>query len=567
MSDTQTLGGFDMVLGLSERMINEWFDLLFFTQAIPNHWTRLISNQPRTLPDYIAKGISASDEDFKSIIERWHHSRPQNSSSIISGFNPLHWWESRDNDLDFGFGWDVTLGTPKVFILDRDSDNLILQITFKSGTLYHRPDNQRPVQEYSLDNAVFAFQVATDKIEIVRTDLPTEARAAFVDMVDKSSFREQDFRIEALFLHLGSASASVVENSISDFPRSMTTVLRQGVQAYFNSLVNNKETPYIMGYGVTLKQEQSNKSALFHPTAVGMSASFGPDPATQNAERGSLSACNYLMMVNHQAPPSGNHAGRLPLALPELQVDQSDWGAGVFAISSDSFQKYVDKFDQVVRDAFTRISGVRITQGFRDDQMIAEQDIRTSANRHFTRFTVTRTALRNNRQPAGIRLRYRIAVRVTLSFYMAFIRTGQITISSFGDHLGHPLNEPSSHGFLDFEIRSGTEGRFRVEQNFTEPVFAYNNDPNQLEQNIFFQMTSLISSLVLNIGSGNIVSDMAEALEGSSLQMTNHLNELDLETKANQIILPLGQTYTYNNLQYHPNLGILTQDITYAPIN
>lgn len=570
MAENPTLAGFDMVLGLSETTINYQFWQLYRRNIIPDQWTRLIRIPSSTQQDYIASGLSHRDAEFRSQIDLWHNATFQiqfNSSWLNPG--PVLPVPVALPDLDFEFGWDVSVDAPKIFIRDQGNRNMSLQIFFQRGTLYHRSRANLPVESYSLNNVLYAFHVNTGKEQITKGQMLEDAQSEFERMIGDSHLTEEDFTIERLFLNLANTGTHSIDNELSDFPEELRQPLRDGVQAYFRSLASDNETPFLLGYGITTSAEADDEQPVFQPTSMAISASFSDRLDPSFPIPGQFSACNFLMMLNHRTLQAHENTGVLPFSLPELGVDTSASTDGVFAIEHDSFLEYMRQMDQFVQDEFNSMPGVRIRNRFRDGVMTAIHNETRRDDQIETLMTVTREPLTNTDGPMGLRIRYRLEVRITVSIYVWVARVGRITLSTSGTHLRDAIDQPGQPGFLDFNIRTGTEGRFQLDYNFTgSPVIAYDQATDNRPGDFF----SAISQLANPVGTivNNIVHELAldlgrrHTLQANAL--VNKLHDIDILNKSNSTILPLAQLYTFNNIRYHSDLGIITYDIAYAPV-
>lgn len=576
MTENQNLGGFDMVLGLSQSTINFQFYKLFQRKFIKNNWLVLVGNVLKPTPGEKPVIIDGSDPEFKSKLNEWISIQNQ----IAEAKNAGQWSEIgklidslKSKGLNFDYAWDSLLDSPTIEIISKDTQNLYFSLAFASGKLYFRPDDTSAVSSYDLAGCVYVFKVPIGSLKVTKDQMIMEADDEMESIIKESGLTEADFRIESLFLNFENANISTFDQSRSKLPEGATTPLQIAIENFFNLTIKGSDNPYILGYGVTQPDVKSDQ-ALFRPTSLDYSTSFSDKKVGTSPSPGKFSAFNFLMMLNDQNPPTGQNAGVLPSSLIELGVDTTTTTDGVFAMNFDAFDEYLQSMDAYVVSVFSALDGIEVEKGkFQDKDgkhvMIATNHRKKNGDDIYTTYTVTRGGIQS--VSGGLKIDYSIAIHIKVVVHILFVDY-KVNLSTSGTYKYAELDKKGKEGSLSFLISSGATGKFNLDPDFKEPIIAFDDNPSIFGNDVWETIATifrLIFMWPLEIVHG-IVQQIADDLGRDGVKIENKkieaLKNLDVLNQTNKVILPLGKTYTYKNLRYVQNESLIAYDISYAPV-
>lgn len=578
MTGNQTLANFDMVLGLSEATINYQFSQLQKRNIIHKNWAILAGNVLNPKKGDKAFFITNEDTKFRAKRDRWITLQKQieeeEDYELISTLKAEH--------INFDFGWDAIINAPKINIVDKDTQNLSLEISFKSGSLFYRPDKLSAVNQYDLSKCVYAFNVPIGKLSINKDQMIMEAKTEMENVIRESGLSDHDFTIESLFLNFENANITTFDKNKSTFPSELTLPLQVAIQNYFNLMLAGSNNTYILGYGVSRKNIAPSEKAMFQPTSLNFSTSYSTRQDKVNPVKGQFSSFNFLMMVNNRVPVYNQNTGVLPASLIELGKDTSSTTDGVFAIQSDRFNTYVESVDEYVASIFSSQKGVTLDKGgFYDTTdgrrvLLARHSGKRIDDTIDTLYALRRETVSNNKSPAGIKITYVFQVIITVEINAKIfdneIHLKKISLSTAGKYTKGDIKKKGALGSLTFIVKNGKEGRFDLDYKLTPPVIAYDKDPNIYKDGFWSVLLAIvtfiftwpvklvegiINQIALDLGSTNVTSENKKI---------EKLRNLDVLNQTNKVILPLGKIYTYKNLRYIDDKGIVGYDISYAPV-
>jgi hypothetical protein len=571
MKGKETLAGYDMVLALSENTINYQFQELHKRNIIHKKWG-LLSGKTKIGKEKHDFHITENNTDFKQRLKRWIDLQKQ----IAQAKNAGEWSEIgqlvntlENENSNFNFGWDANLAAPTISIIQNDPKNLILQISFKSGKLYHRTEEISAVKSFNLKGLVYAFTVPIGQLKVTKDQMIMDAGDQVETVIRDSGLTVQDFTIESLFLNFQDANISTFDKSKSTFPQEASLAFQVAIENYFNVVLHKEEHAYVLGYSIQRKKIKATEKAMFQPTSLGFSTSY----SNRNKKPGVFSAFNFLMMLNDTKPPTNTTAGILPQSLIELGKDTTSTTDGVFALQKDHFNIYAKSLDTYVQSIFENLDGVKLSHGFENNVMVLTKNDKHIDDKIDTTYTVTREYVQN-KENHGIAVRYRIDIKVEVHVIMKLFGEHEvkyISLSTSGQYTKDNVKDKGASGYLDFTITTGKTGRFDLSHNFTKPKVAYDSDPNFFSGDVFTIILKVISLVITWVFAivdavvNQIAVDLGGAGSVSSTKLIDQLNDLDVLNQTNKVILPLGKVYTFKNLRIEDTKDVVTYDITYAP--
>ncbi|MBC8757486.1 hypothetical protein H2O64_22640 [Kordia sp. YSTF-M3] len=571
MKGKETLAGYDMVLALSENTINYQFQELHKRNIIHKKWG-ILSGKTKVGDKNKDFHITDSNADFKKKLKRWidlqkqiTEARKNNKWSEIGRLVAL----VESENINFDFGWDANLVAPTISIIQKDPKNLILQISFKSGKLYHRAEETSAVESFNLKGLVYAFTVPIGQLKVTKDQMIMDAGDQVENVIRDSGLTAQDFTIESLFLNFQDANISTFDKNKSTFPQEASLAFQVAIENYFNIILHDDEHPYVLGYSIQRKKIKATEKAMFQPTSLGYSTSH----SNHNKKPGQFSSLNFLMMLNDTKPPTNTTAGILPASLIELGKDLTSTTDGVFGLQKNHFNIYVKSLDAYVQTTFENLKGVKLSHGFENNVMVLTKNDKHIDDKIDTTYTVTREYVQNDGNQ-GIAVRYRIDIKVEVHVIMKLFGEHEVkylSLSTSGEYTKDNVKDKGASGYLDFTITTKKTGRFDLDHNFTKPKVAYDSDPNFFSGDVFAIILKVISLVITWVFAivdavvNQIAVDLGGAGSVSSTKLIEQLNDIDVLNQTNKIILPLGKVYTFKNLRIEDKKDIVAYDITYAP--
>ncbi|WP_297337540.1 hypothetical protein [Algoriphagus sp.] len=575
MKITQNLGGFDMVLGLSQTTINYQFFKLHQRNLIRKKWLVGVGNVLN--PDQGEKPfhLEGSDDSIQGKIAQW----VSNQSQIAKAKSNKKWAEigeliekGKALGLNLDYAWDAIINAPTIEIIKNNSGLLYFNLIFSSGKLYYLPEETSEVKIFDLKGLIYSFTVPIGKIKITKDQMLLHADDHLNEIIRESGLQESDFRIESLFLNFQNANISNFDKSRSQFPAETTLPLQVAIESYFNRMLQSSDSPYVLGYGITRPEIKSEK-ALFQPTSLDFSTSFSQKKIATNQVDGQFSAFNFMMMLQGRSPEKDARVGILPNSLIELGKDTTATIDGVFAMDRERFDEYLHSLDSYLVELFSSQKDVTVDGGaFKlvngNWVMKARHHAKRIDDTIDTTYTLTRKQIQN--QNLGILVEYEFQVGIVIDINALIWTVKEISLSTAGTYTYKEVKEKGKVGKFSFLIKNGKEGKFDLQPNLESPKIAFNEDPNLLHGSfwdVFLEILSFIFLWPIKIAEG-IVNQIAVDLGSNSAVIQNKklesLRKLNVLNQSNQVILPLGKTYTYKNLRYFEKETLIAYDISYA---
>lgn len=564
----QTLTGYDMVLALSETTINKQFKKLHQENVIYKEWKLLAGNTLKRSAKRKPFFITGGDINFSSRLNIWMGL--QQDFVKTGDFNMLASLKQSNNNFDFG--WNTVMKAPIIHIEDRNTQEVILNLTFQSGHLYYLSDPTSEVSVYDLKGCIYSFRVPIGKLKIDKKAMLLQAQNEMNSVIRESGLKDNDFTIESLFLNFRNAKINQFDVAQSKFPKTLEVPLTAAMSNYFNVFLPDSDNPYVLGYGVSRTKVSSKEKAMFQPTSVAYSTSYSSRQSTSRPVPGQFSAFNFLMMANNAKPPTSQTTGVLAHSLIESGKAQQSPAHGVFAIEHTLFTKYLASLDKYVESIFSSQKGVNINGGFKSGTMTATQrDYHKKHDTIDTTYTLTREPIKNLAGAGGIEVRYKLQLKVRVGIHIG--KDWEIksaTLSTSGPYTKGDIKKKGSVGYLTFQLKSGKEGRFDLANQLTKPNIAFDENPNMFEGPVAKIIGSIVTLIfawpmaIVNGVIGQIIADLGVNTAVKNNPLIDSLNQLDLLNKTNKVILPLGKTYTYKNLRYLADKKIVVYDIAYA---
>lgn len=578
MKVNQNLGGFDMVLGLSQNTINYQFQQLHRRKVIKNKWTAMVGNVLNPPDKEKPFSFKGSEAEFKASLERWRSLQLEISTAKKSG----KWADIgklvdtlKAENLNFDYAWDAKIDAPTIEIIDKDTQRLFFNLTFISGSLFYRPDDTSEVKTIDLAGCVYAFTTPIGRLKINKNQMVMEADDEIDLILRESGLSEEDFRIESLFLNLENANISTFDKGRSKFPEDATLPLQIAIESYFNLMLTESENPYVLGYGVTrppIKSEQ----AMFQPTSLAYSTSFSSKTVSDHPVKAQFSAFNFMMMLHGNSPMKDQNTGVLPTSLIELGKDTSSTTDGVFALASDQFDDYLKSMDEYMVSIFNKQKDVEVDDNsFKNVDgkwtMIARHHGKHIDDKIETTYKLIRKPIANSE--LGITVEYEFHVLIEVHIIAKVIKEWEvkrIDLSTSGSYTYKEVKEKGRVGSFKFLIKNGKEGRFDLEYKLITPKIAFDSNPMMIGGSVGDIILAILSFIFLwpiKIVEG-IINQIAIDLGSNSVKFEDRrieeLRKINVLNQSNKVILPLGKTYAYKNLRYLQDKSLVAYDISYA---
>lgn len=298
---SNTLGQCDMVLAISETTINDQFEQLSEEEVIKPTWNI----------------IMIIDEETGEIEEvKLNQSITEFNQEIEAG--------------KFDYAFTVELNVPSISIIQESTQELELNLTFKSGTMYYTTSRGR--KQVDMAKWKYVFDVKIGKIEKRASEMrwvTTLSQLAFNKIVLGSGIPQDQFLMETVFLDFENTNFATYNKKKSKIDSSAirVAIFQNLLEIYFKKIAES-DNPYILGYSIKVIEEVK-ENALFAPTAVRYSTSYH--------EEAHRRAFNFLMMTGHKPFPTGQNVGILPHTL--ISGSDPEEMSGVFTINADLFMK------------------------------------------------------------------------------------------------------------------------------------------------------------------------------------------------------------------------------------
>ena len=332
MSNSGNLAKCDMVLAVSENSINKQFNKLWQEDTIKKDWKLLVREIKGQSPVIKIE----TDSDFDSALTGWQNAQKDLSSLFSEGKFQEFGEKTGDytkNGALYNYGWSGSIKAPSIIILEKSHQSVLFTIGFSSGTLYYASDTTKEMSIFDLTNVIYAFDVPIGRITIDNDGkhLAPQTHKQIQQTIAEYSLSASDFSIESLFMDFENAKISNFDKMNSKFPEEASSPLQILIEDYFNLVVSKEDNPYILGYALSVKGSDSDKS-VFQPSALRFS--------TSASDKEGYSAFNYLTMVHGDNFPAGADVGIMPHNLLDNTISDIDTVDGVAFIDRNILRDY-----------------------------------------------------------------------------------------------------------------------------------------------------------------------------------------------------------------------------------
>ena len=317
------LGDYNMVVALSKSSIDFLFKMMMKVGSARDTWSIRVTYDTFQDPQEIF--INESKSDYERAFE--------------AGKGKI-----------FMQGFYTTLRQFTVQMIESDNQSVIFQIHFKNGDMSIMAATGS-IKNINLDGMIYAFQVDLNKMakpyEEAIQDLDTEVVQnidSVIAQVDEEGIKPEDFTIQSLFLNFENADIVNYSKHYTSFPEDLSgkdighlTSFQTLLTNYYNS--DLRDTPFILGYCVTLPTLKPIKGAVFQPKTLNYSTSYSEDP--------NRAAINYMMMIDDTVVKDNIIID--PLIREKMGSEMN----GVLALNNDLFfERYLKLFFEQITTAF-----------------------------------------------------------------------------------------------------------------------------------------------------------------------------------------------------------------------
>ncbi len=587
MSKSTILAQCDMVLSVSSDTINYQFSQLWKRNVIEQDWKLLVrvNHVKGKPPTYDV--VTQQNKSFDTILATWQATQKEIADLFAAGKYSefgTKLAKAKKEGLLWDYGWSGSIAAPTISILEKTATNLLFNLTFKTGTLYYCPDPTKQIADYDLSGVIYAFDVPIGTIEISDTKkiLTPEAEQQISAAISQSGLNQSDFTIESLFMEFENANISNFDESASKFPENMTTALQITVEDYFKLIVARSNNPYILGYGLKIKPIQA-PNALFQPTDLKFSTSY--------SSKSGKSAFNFLMMLSGRTFPPGQNVGILPQSLLLKAADDPSID-GILAIDFNLFQSYllepfVDAIKPAITKGFNASAYTRSAQKwslnssrsatsnvssppsdlFKDTHMVLDMGVSSIIG-------VKNGTSDNLLFDCNIEYTLDIKIRPWELLHAGRVTVFEAKLSTGGTYKKGPDGSKGQPGMVEVSILPGAQGA--VDFNITKtqiPEIGYTKKP-YVEKTIGFGIWAMIQSDWNADSKSNAEKEALKAAKDISKVVSGvkkDINKVINSLSVGKVVLPLGQVYTYQNIQLYTDAqqedNPVLLNAAYAPVS
>lgn len=596
MSDS-ILANVDMVLAISEDTINYQFLQLFDRGVIENEWKLLVRNATEKSSLVL---VTQDNSDFDTKLSTWISTQSNIANLLIEKkYEQFGQMLGESTDELWDYGWSGTIAAPTITILSKDTQSLMFNVKFNSGSkLYSGLQHTKAVSIFDLSEAIYAFKVPIGRFEITSTKelLTPESQKQAATIISDTGLGESDFSMESLFLDFENADIANFDSEKSSFPKlssSAIKTLQITILDYFKQVVAKQKHPYVLGYGMSLKtidKKKDNQKALFLPTSLRFSTSYSKTKGE--------SALNFLMMVGNTDFPSGQTVGVLPKSLLESKSYDNKNSSldGVFAIDYQLFQKTIispltDKIGvgadipSKAKYVSTKVQSSGKAQQWSTSAQISYmlESIQHWVGAHaFVNYSMDFSFDLMNDASNGLlwkgNLTSSINVKITESSlpHKNDPALYETWLSTSGDYKKGPSGNLGQIGTIKMSIKPGTTGHLIFSNpQITRPEFGLTKKPitmDMLSLGIFGGLSPIESDS--SSGAATATELAQNTFKSAKNAVTNAKSSIDdaLDKMFKiKIILPLGQLYTFSNIQLYSNRNTdnnpVTLNVSYVPVS
>lgn len=311
MSNNANLGKCDMVLSMSANSINDQFSKLHQRNIIRQNWNIVIFQDENGNVTNVK--TNQSEADFQSDIQQEK----------------------------FAYAFNADINPPQIAIISQESMMLDFMIPFNSGKLYCWTTGKAgTLQQIDMKGWLYAFNTGIGSIEKNTSDVnwvTSDSLDSCQQFIDGLGLQESQFSVETLFLDFENVNYSNYDQTKSVILNDtiIVKIFQNLLSNYFKTLAKSKN-PYILAYGIKLKDIANQPLSLFQPTSLRYSTSYNDNP--------SLCAFNFLMMIGGHNFPADQDVGILPASLltgqesGKMEIDKGAFSGVLSRMISPSLQ-------------------------------------------------------------------------------------------------------------------------------------------------------------------------------------------------------------------------------------
>ena len=487
----------------------------------------------------------------------------------------------------YDLGLLANIEPPQIDILSDATNELILQISFKSGSkLFYTREGKKAEYDLGENGIKYAFRVAIGKVKITSdqkiVEISEDGKETEKTLRDKG-INDSDFTIESLFLDFENANIASYDSERSVLPKEAenNALLQSAMVNYFKNLADS-DNPYVLGYGIQKNEVKEEEEGLFYPTGVAYSTSYS------SVER--ASTFNFLMLLDNHAFPSGNDSGVLPTSMMEYAQDKTSTINGVFGLSVSEFedvyisslsealskQMYANSTDKTKFDSINFYnSGRDFGLHFKGDDVSGTVDVKYQG-------------LKGNNSENGVDIVYEITSKAKAHQELDGPGIGPVhigtvgvdwSLSTSGQETPDDMEDvpKGKVGSLTIGIKAGATGKLELINSCSEMVLGFDDkEPEYRKESDAklmkaFEIAKLFIPIVAIIDlATDFLTSAINPMDGDLKDFVDLLNIQKLGELENKIIMPISSVYAYKNVRLFGNDSstdeLLLFDTSYAPV-
>lgn len=567
------LGEYDMIFALSESKINAVLKQLFDHKTIASTWKFLTNEMDLDVYDL-------TSPDAKSSRRPWEW-MDDVSVDFSKNFEPDYDWIKGKGDLRsrYQVNMDAILTAPTIKVLQDASDELLLKINIKSGTLSYLEGNS--IKDVKFTNCTYAFRVPIVQVRIDAASMYLAGDDA-LQQLREEGLSNYDFTVDSIMLNFARADVARFVPSESVLPDAdgLERKFTVAVAGYFRDLGKRKKNPYILGYALQKKVLSEREKSLLYPTGITFSTTF--------SDKERCSAFNFLMLTESQQFPKSERAGVRQHSLIELAQDITNTVSGVIAVNYSTFERtYLDALHKIVIENFensfrnnselsTVYKGYRILNSYNTYFEFSKHDLSMTLGLNRSE-VVLRIDDKTDRQYLAVDYVITVWGNVHAEIerkVLGLFDGGTIGVDQTFSTTGmYPINNKTgSPGQLTLQIVASNEGKLNVEASYQPPAIGKNTEKPQtkdVKDDLWMFFTNVFSPLGIV---GALINFLTDSANNSIVNFENapfdSVSVPSFDSFATRVILPGSNVYTFKNISMVGNREhddcFIKFDIAYA---
>jgi len=551
------LGYCNMVLAISQDTINYQFEELSNQGIIREDWNIVVVEEEEENKTEVY--VNLTENEFNDLIK----------------------------EEDFDYAFNAIINTPTVEILQETPKEVLFTIPFVSGTMYYWMGHGRKAKLTSIDMAgwKYAFKVFLARVnkDVKDTNWIENSEQSFQETIKNIGLPQELFTIESLFIDFENTNYADYDPQKSHVPVDISELATfQNILSNYLKSLRGEKNPYILGYAPVIKEIKNQEKALFQPTALRYSTSYNSDP--------SMSAFNFLMMIDNQGFPDRQDVGILPKSLIKSSSSEVD---GALGIDFNLFyEKYLLPFliniQKSLQNSFKEISGkgksgniffgnyAKVTVEGNDTLSFSRKGVSVeySEVKIITKTTLQNPDLEREDKQYGVDMSFRPLVTFSAQnnkFIIDFsLRRNTVYHDFKPDKILHPFifsleayksnyeNGGVPDGFIIYlqpESLGGVHITIDRKSGKEKDVFTkdeHQDLPNEVLRIMTYEDIDILNKVVSVIKDGLISDQVMKSLAEGIKSFPN-------------VILPLNKVYTYKNIDLDEQDAVTFQT-SYAPV-